>query len=369
VRSRHPDGIGDPAGPGSWWEAHDRARRDAIELLVIASTICATYLVTVFMIVLGALRVGKFGPWRGIEMWRHRIGPFGLAALAIGFVAFAALLIAFLSWASLAAHVLRRARARPPRAGEAEHARTLVSNFALGVGLAEPVISIVDDPAVNALGTGRSRAPQIVLTAGALTLPPAELEALCAHTVIAVSQRACLLSAAAAAVILDADWCTRVVWGMAGVVFVSGLAGVPTDVVAITVLGIALLVAVTKPLVVVALRATVRLLDRTAELADLETVRVTNQPGPLAKLMLDVVEHRTPVNSTWDIAHLWFDPETASRTSTWLLPSVRPIAGPDSPRTRAALVDRARVLVALTSGDPRLTARLERAARVAAHTD
>jgi hypothetical protein len=145
-------------------------------------------------------------------------------------------------------------------------------------------------------------------------------------------------------------------------VFVSGVVGVPVDVVAFSVLGIVMLVAVTKPLVTVALRAAVRLLDCTAELSDLETVRVTNQPSPLAKLMLDVVEHRAPVKSTWDIAHLWFDPETATRSSQWWFPSVRPIAGPDSPRTRADLIDRARVLVALTSGDPRLTARLERVA-------
>lgn len=349
--------------PASWWEEHDRARRDAIVLLGVASTICATYFAAVIVIVLGALRVGKFGPWRGIETWRHRVGPFWLVALAVGIVAFAALTIAFLAWSALAKHVLRRAHARLPRTGEAHDAQMLASDFALGVGLGEPRLSIVDDRAVNALATGRARAPQIVLTSGALELPPDELETLCAHSVAAVSQRAFPLAGAAAAVMLDADWCTRVIWGMAGVIFVSGLVGVPTDVVAVTILGIVLLVATTTPLVAVASHAIVRLLDRTAELTDLETVRVTNQPGALATLMLDVVEHRTPVTSTWDIAHLWFDPETKTRTSSWWWPSVRPIAGPDSPRTRAALVDRARVLVDLTSGEPHLRARLEHAAR------
>jgi Zn-dependent protease with chaperone function len=353
----------------SWWETHDRARRDSIVLLVVASTICATYLATVLAIVLAALRVGEFGPWRGIETWGHRVGPFGVAVVAVGLVAFLALTISYLSWAALASHVLRRAGARPPRPGEALHAQKLVSNFALGVGLGEPRLSIVDDPAVNALAIGRFRAPQIVLTSGALRLPSEELEALCAHTVAAVAQRTCLLAGAAAAVILDADWCTRVIWGMAGVVFVSALVGVPAEVVALAILGIALLVAATKPLVGIASTAIVRLLDRTAELTDLETVRVTNEPRPLATLMLDVVEHRTPVASTWDIAHLWFDPETTPPTSSWWFPTVRPIAGPDSPRTRAALIDRARVLVDQTGGDPHLEARLEHAARTVGTAD
>jgi hypothetical protein len=77
--------------------------------------------------------------------------------------------------------------------------------------------------------------------------------------------------------------------------------------------------------------------------------------------MLDTVEHRRPVKSTWDLAHLWFDPETATPTATAWLPGVRPIAGPDSRRTRAALVARTRVLVGLTESDPHLRARLERA--------
>ncbi len=349
----------------SWWETHDRAYHGAVALLIVASTICAAYLATVITVVLAALRVGEFGPWRGIETWRHRIGPLGLVALALGLVVLAGLTIASLAWARFGAHVLRRARARTPQPGEAERAQSLASTFALGLGLAEPRLSIVDDPAVNALATGRARSPQIVLTTGALALPAEELETLCAHTVAAVSQRAALLAGAAAAVILDADWCTRAIWGLAGAVFVSGVVGVPTAVVGASVLGMVVLVAVTKPLVSLASDAIVELLDRTAELTDLETVRVTNQPKLLATLMLDVIEHRTPVRSTWDIAHLWFDPETTPPNTSWWFPNVRAIAGPDCPRTRAALIDRARVLVELTPEDHDLEARLERVSRVA----
>ena len=347
----------------SWWTEHDRARREAVALLIVVSGICAAYLATVLAIVLVALCVGEVGPWRGIETWQHRLGALGIAGLGVVLLAICASTIASLVWAGMARHVLRRARARLPRPGEADHAQALISSFALGVGITEPRLSIVDDPAVNAFATGRLRRPQIVLTSGALALPRIELEALCAHTVTCVSERVCPLASAAAGMVLDADWCTRAIWGMAAVVFVSGLAGVPTEVVALAILGITLLVVVTKPLVAIVCRAVVRLLDRTAELNDLETVRITNQPEALAKLMLDTVEHRQPVESTWDIAHLWFDPETTARPASVWYPGLRPIAGPDSRRTRAALVDRARVLVDLADGDSHLRTRLDHAAQ------
>jgi Zn-dependent protease with chaperone function len=317
-------------------------------------------------IVVVSLRVGEYGPWRGIDTWEHRLGPIGVTAVALGLLAVGAATIALLAWAGQSKHILRRAHARLPRPGEADRAQLAASNFAIGVGLPAPRLRIVDDDAVNALASGRRGAPEIVLTSGALRLAPDELDALCAHTVTCVAQRACALAGAAAGVVLDADWCTRTIWGIAAIVFVSGLVGVPTEAIAIAILGIMALVVITKPLVGLASRAIVGLLERTAELADLETVRVTNQPEALAKLMLDTVEVRAPMQSTWDIAHLWFDPETEPRSpSTWY-PNIRPLAGPQSRRTRAALVERARVLVDLCGADQALHARLEHAARTVA---
>jgi hypothetical protein len=72
------------------------------------------------------------------------------------------------------------------------------------------------------------------------------------------------------------------------------------------------------------------------------------------------------VTTRWDIAHLWFDPETTTRAPYFWYPNVRALAGPDSPRTRADLVERARVLVDLADGDAHLRARLDRAARTVA---
>jgi hypothetical protein len=353
--------------PASWWEMHDRAKRDAAALLGLASTICAAYLAAVVVIVLAILRVGKWGPWHGIETLRHRVGPLGVVVIAIGFVAIAGAIIVCVSRLAIGAHIVRRARARAPSEQEAARTHHMISDIALGLGCTEPRLSIVDDPAVNALATGRPRDPRVVLTSGALALGDDELETLCAHTAVAVSQPAVLLAGAAAAMLLDADWCTRLIWGVAGVVFLSGLAGVPTDVVALTFLGIVALVVVTKPLVVIAYRSMVRLLDCTAELTDLETVRVTNEPRRLAVLMLDVTQHRKPVTTAWDVAHLWFDPETrTSGSASWWGPTVRAIAGPDSPRTRSALVDRARVLVGLAGPDDDLRERLARAGRAIA---
>jgi hypothetical protein len=352
--------------PASWWDTHNHAKRDATALLALASTICAAYFAAVVVIVLAILRVGKWGPWKGIETWRHHIGPLGIAAAAVVFVVLAALTIVFVSRLAFGAHVVRRAGARMPSAEEAARVDRMISDIALGVGCAQPRLRIVDDVAVNALATGRPRDPLVVLTTGALAGPAGDLETLCAHTVVAVSQPAGLRAGAAAAVLLDADWCTRAIWSVAALVFISAILGVPPDVVAVTFLGIIVLVVATKPLVVLASNAMVRLLDCTAELADLETVRVTNQPKPLAELMLDVVEHRRPVTTKWDIAHLWFDPETTAPTSGWWLPNARPLVGPDTPRTRAGLIERARVLVDLADGNDELRARLVRVARSAA---
>jgi hypothetical protein len=360
---RRADGPRTPGPPASWWATHDRAKRDATALLVIASTICAAYFAAVVVIVLAILRVGKWGPWKSIETGRQHIGPLGIAAAAVVLVALAALTISFVSRLAVAAHVVRRARARVPSPEEAARVDRMISDVALGVGCAQPRLRIVEDAAVNALATGRPRDPVVILTTGALARPAEELATLCAHTVVAGSQPAGLLTGAAAAVVLDADWCTRAIWSVAALVFLSAIVGIPPDVVAVTFLGIIVLVIATKPLVVLASNAVVRLIDCTAELADLETVRVTNQPKPLAELMLDIVEHRQPVTTRWDIAHLWFDPETTAPTSGWWLPNARPLIGPDSPRTRAGLVERARVLVDLADGDHALRARLEHAER------
>jgi hypothetical protein len=360
------DGVRVPRPPGSWWETHDRVKHHAAAFLLVASTICAAYIAALVVIVLAILRVGEWGPWHGIETLRRQIGPFGIAALAIAFVALGVATIVFVSRVAFGAHVVRRAGARLPTPEEAARTEHMISDVALAIGCARPRVWIVDDPAVNALATGRPRDPRVVLTSGAFGRPDDELEMLCAHSVVAASQSAGLLTGAAAAVLLDADWCTRVIWGVAVLVFLSAMAGVPVDVAAITFLGIVVLVLVTKPLVLVSSRALVRLLDCAAELADLETVRITNQPKLLATLMLDVVEHREPVTTRWDIAHLWFDPETTTRATSWCYPSVRALVGPDSPRTRADLVQRAGVLVAFSGGDPHLRGRLDRAARMIA---
>jgi hypothetical protein len=352
--------------PGSWWETHDRVEHQAAALLLVASVICAAYFGALVVIVLAILRVGEWGPWHGIETLRRQIGPFGIAALAIGFVAIGAATIMLVSHHTFGAHVVRRADARLPTPEEAARAERMISDVAIGVGCARPRLWIVDDPAVNALATGRPGDPRVVVTSGTFNRSDAELETLCAHTVVAASQPAGLLTGAAAAVLLDADWCTRVIWGVAALVFLSAMAGVPVDVVAITFLGIVVLVLVTKPLVLVSSSALVRLLDCAAELADLETVRITNQPKHLATLMLDVVEQREPVTTRWDIAHLWFDPETTTRPTSYWYPNVRALVGPDSRRTRADLVQRARVLVAMAAGDAQLQGRLDRAARAIA---
>ena len=114
--------------------------------------------------------------------------------------------------------------------------------------------------------------------------------------------------------------------------------------------------------------------------ADLDAVRLTNQPAALARLLLTTAADRRAVSTPWQIAHLWFDPDTsrpARGTHAATLPDLDRDTTPrgSSPATPARqpvarreqmLIERARVLVDQTSGDPKLRAELERAERHAA---
>jgi hypothetical protein len=122
-----------------------------------------------------------------------------------------------------------------------------------------------------------------------------------------------------------------------------------------------------------------RLQERSALLADLDAVRLTNEPAPLARLLLTTADDYREVATSWQIAHLWFDPDTArakrgtvQRGFEWWIENSNEIDPPSArrnvERTHRVLVERARVLVDQTSGDPELRAHLDRtAAKQAVH--
>jgi Zn-dependent protease with chaperone function len=343
----------DSTGGFAWWDPHDRARRKAALLLALVATICAAYLAAAVVAVVLAMRVGELGPWRGLVTVQDRLGPFGLAAATLGLVVVIAALIALLAVEGLARRTVRLARARPPGVGECERARRTIETFALGVGISTPRLRIVDDDAVNGFGTGRRRRSAVCLTSGALALPHDEIDALCDHATASVANRSTALACAAADLVLVADLCTKAIWALSGVILVSSVFGVPVDLVAVTTLGVAVLVVATKPLLVVADRAIERLLESTTRLADLDTVRVSHQPAALARLLLDAAGAHTMVATRWQIAHLWFDPDTRRAAPRHAYPWSLIDDDPDAVLHRRAgarrsLVSRARVIVDMT---------------------
>ena len=349
----------------AWWGPHDRARRAAIFLLALVATICAAYLAVVIISVVVAIRLGELGPWRTLARWQHDLGPLGLAGAAVMLVIGAAGIIAFLAWEGLAGRATRLAGARSPVIGEGDQAQRVIEGFAIGVGMPAPRLRVVDADAPNGFATGRHRKSALCLTTGALTLPHEELAALCEHCITTVANRATAFACAAADLILVADICTKVLWALSAFILVSSIIGVPADVVALTTLAIVLLVVATKPLLAIADRAILRLLDSAARLADLDTVRVTNQPSALARLLLDAADDKQAVASRWQIAHLWFDPDTCRprprHSYPWSLVDDGPaVVLRNRNDARRSLIDRARVVVDLCGGDAKLTARLEK---------
>ena len=104
--------------------------------------------------------------------------------------------------------------------------------------------------------------------------------------------------------------CTKAVWAVTGLVLLSTIIGVPIEFAAATTLAIMLLVVCTLPLLTLADRAIPGLRDRSAQLADLDAVELTNQPAALARLLLATADDYREVTTPWQITHLWFDPDT-----------------------------------------------------------
>jgi hypothetical protein len=363
-----------PAGGFEWSGPHDRDRRTAELLLVAVATICAAYVATVVIAVVVAIHLGGLGPHHFVKAWERDLGPLGIAALGVAGVGALAAIIAVTASKSLAARVTRLAGARAPADGEAEHASTYIESFALGLGFPVPRVLVIDENTPNGFAVGRSRASAVCVTTGALRLPTDQLEALCAQTLTSLCNRALPLTCAAADLVILASWCTNAVWGTAAALITSTVIGVPVAFAATTTVAIVLLIAVTKPLLAIASRAIPKLRARSAQLADLDAVRVTNQPAGLARLLLTTAADTRRVASRWQIANLWFDADTsrppARKLGRRLLPWMAELDPTDtgSARHRAEvvrrdLIDRARVLVD-QSGDPKLRAQLEKVAGV-----
>lgn len=371
-----PLGAGSVHGGFAWWDTRDRAWRRARALFALAAAVVAIYLAGGIALLGALLLAAGIGPWSSIDAWTHDVGLLGLAIGTIFVVAAVGCAIACFAWRGLPRRTLRWSRARSPQPRDVRQVREGVAALALAYGMPPPRIWLIDDPAPNALAFGRPRAGNVCLTTGALGLPRDELEALCMFQVSALASRIFAYATSAADLVMLGELCTRLVWAAAGLVLLTSIVGAPIEVVAVFVLGVGVLVLVTRPVLFVADRGLARLLDDSAELVDLETTRHTALPASLARLLLTLLEDDRRATSRWEVAHLWFERDVVDFVddrrgtarledrafSGWLTPA---FAGRCAGSSRRGLLERAETAINLANGDGRLRARLAHAAAVA----
>jgi Zn-dependent protease with chaperone function len=332
------------------------------------ATICAAYVLTVVAATVLAIWMVSTGSGGSVN-WPDSVRPWHVVVIAVVALAAITAAIARLASERLAARAVRVAGARVPTPVETASAQPCLDDFAVALGFAPPALRVVDDAAPNAFAVGRGRACVVCVTTGALLLPPDQLQALCAQTMTSVANRALPLTCASADLMVVARRCTQSIWFVCGLILVSSIFGVPALLAAAVTAAIAVLVVVTIPAIGIAQRAVPRLRSRAALLADLDAVALTNRPAPLARALMATASNRRTVLTAWPIALLWFDLDVAptapgrfaSTMQTAMDGDIVQTAPQLAARARRELLDRARVLVDLASGDPTLRAELLRA--------
>jgi Zn-dependent protease with chaperone function len=352
-------------GEFRWWGPHEDNERGARRLLVGASAIAA-------LVALGyagaVLVVVAFG---AESRPTDRISAAGWWCIAAGgLLAFAALSLAFARtgqrrWTGFTLGLLDT---QPPEStattelvAAARHAAATLDTTAVGLGNRPPRLWIIDDPAPNALVVGHADDGHVCLTRGALALPRAELDALCAHSSIRLARPDVSLASAATAVLLAVDRVVRWTWFLVPIALFTVVLGVPASIAGALIAGMFVLLLVAIPLLALGARLAVRLLDRAGALADLDTVELTKQPRALAELLVHIVEDEQRVETSWQVGHLWFERDGVFSNSTSTLgPDLGPMASRFGLTARRPLLARAAVAVDLANGDRRLRTRLAR---------
>jgi len=345
----------------AWWDTHHRAWRRARAWFVVAALVLTIYVVGLVV----ALAV-PFAVAFGIEPTLDDVGGAGglVATLLVLLLLTGAAIVAF-GWRGTHA-ALRLARGRPPRGDEGRVPTAAVDAFAVAFGMRTPRVWVIDDDAPNALAFGPPADGHVCVTTGALGLPRAELVSLCRYEVTALASRTMAYATSAADLVLIGEWCVRLLWIAAAFVIVSAVVA-PLDVLAAYVVGIAAVVVLTRPVLALAGRALVRLLDDTALLVDLETIRRSADPEAHALLLIELLEDNGPVASNWGVAHLWFERDVVEVDDgmpflATLIPDIgMPFAERSTSATRHGLVRRARSAVDLATGDADLRERLAHA--------
>jgi heat shock protein HtpX len=344
-------------------------------LFVAVGLVVAVYAAGILAVVGVSVAAIATGSLDDVRDWIGDVGAVAIVVAVLVLLAAVTLAILGLAWLGTSRTTVRCSGARQPVPGEADAALECVGAFALAYGMPRPRMWAIDDPAPNALAFGRPAVGNVCLTTGALKLARPELEMLCAQEVTALASRARAYATSAAELVLLGEWCTKVLWSLGAFVLLAVIVGVPFEVVGAYFVGTVVIVVVTRPLLVVADRSIVSLIDDTSELVDLETMRHTAQPMALAQLLLELVEDPGRAQSRWEIDHLWFERDVIEHTpggGRWsVLSQFFSQLGPDADgfglravnarRTRRELLARATAAIDQAGGDPALRARLDRA--------
>jgi len=141
------------------------------------------------------------------------------AAMTAG--ALALLVILTLEYFYATQLVLRAARARPLAPGELDPTRRIVENLAIGCGVPEPKIYLIETPALNALSVGLNpKRGALVMTRGLVAqLDRRELEAVVAHELSHIGNHDTRLGTLLAAVVATLWLPARIVQRIFGVFF------------------------------------------------------------------------------------------------------------------------------------------------------
>lgn len=355
----------------AWSEPHDRTSRHARVLFGIAIGVCALY-VLAFVALVGLI-VYEVDPdvWSGYH-WSAATVAAGLAA-GLALVSGAAL-AAVGVWRVAASRSWRLVRAGRPNAAQMNAVLPALTEFATPYGIAVPEVWVVADPAPNALVHGTATSGRVCFTTGAFSLDREELEALCLFQITALASRSFALCVATIDATLLAEWCTRLMWmtGIAG--FLVGVVGAGRTVAAAYLIGIVVLVAITRLALMVTDRALPGLLTDACLLVDLETIRRSAEPAAHARLLVSLLEDQRRTRSRWEIAHRWFErdavvlqgpsfglgDELIDVTTDGI--GVPPLVKRWERSSGRGLVGRSDTAINLANGDSRLRARFERVA-------
>ena len=266
-------------------------------------------------------------------------------------------------------------RANRPTTEQMHQVRPTLEAFATAYGVSAPGVHVIAGVAPNALVFGSAMSGRVCFTTGAFSLPAEELTALCECQVSAIASPTREAVVAAIDATLIAEWWTRVVWTTAIVGFVVGVVGGGPKVGAAYLVGTLALVAVTRFALSVADRVLPELLSDVGALLDLETVHRSADPEALAELLLHLLEDGRRVQSRWEIAHRWFEPDALeihraeygafSQLADLVTGAVGvpPLVKRWARSSGNGLVERATIAVNLAQGDHQLRDRLARAAR------